>query len=96
MNKLVVHAVHGTWPYGFWNQIFRRTPQIRPGQELPWFLSGSPFYTNVAADLGRDLEWVSYKWSGKNSFAARAEAANKLVDDLSLRSSENQMLNTSS
>ena len=40
--------------------------------------------SNVAADLGRDLEWVSYKWSGKNSFAARAEAANKLVDDLSL------------
>jgi hypothetical protein len=80
--KLVVHSVHGTWPYGLWAQLFRRTPRNTTGKELPWFLKGSSFHVTVAALAGRPLEWVPFTWNGKNSFKARRLAAKALSQQL--------------
>jgi hypothetical protein len=50
--KVVVHTVHGTWPYGLWNQLLRRTGK---GKELPWFENGSSFHKAVVILSGRNL-----------------------------------------
>ena len=72
-SPVIIHAVHGTWPYGSptW-QGRRRTSADWTGAERPWFEPGSAFATTVMQD--RSLTWVPFEWSGDNSFTARQEA----------------------
>ena len=94
--KLIIHAVHGTWPYGLWNQILKRPPARHSSRELPWFANGSSFHKAVAMISGRNLEWVPFIWSGKNSFAARRVAGDEFLKHLFSRLTENRMPSTSS
>lgn len=80
--KLIVHSVHGTWPYGLWRQMFGRTSRTTTSEEPPWFENHSSFQTEVAALTGQHLEWVPYTWSGNNSFEARHLAAKALSTHL--------------
>jgi hypothetical protein len=79
--KLIVHTVHGTWPYGLWAHIVRKTPQVT-GAEPPWFSLGSSFQNTVTALCGRNVEWITFKWSGDNSFYERHLAAKALSQHL--------------
>ena len=74
--KTIVHLVHGTWPYGFG----REEPQ--PDDEPAWFMRASRFRLEVERRLGRPVEFVAFKWSGKNGFAWRQQAALELHDHL--------------
>jgi hypothetical protein len=67
--KVVVHAVHGTWPYGLWAQMLKKRSQ-KIGGARPWFLEGSSFQIELAKLTGRTLTWVPFEWNGKNSFSA--------------------------
>jgi hypothetical protein len=80
--KLVVHSVHGTWPYGLWRQMFRKASRATTNKEPPWFENHSAFQAEVAALTGQHLEWVPYTWSGRNSFEARHLAAKGLSKHL--------------
>jgi hypothetical protein len=74
--EVIIHAVHGTWPYGLWAALLRRRPkQIK---DPLWFMGQSSFQKEVANLLSRSVQWVSFEWDGKNSFASREEAAKKL------------------
>ena len=74
---MIIHAVHGTWPYGppTWRGR-RRTRADWAGAERPWFEPGSAFATAVMQ--GRSLTWVPFEWSGDNTFTARQEAIDRL------------------
>jgi hypothetical protein len=72
--KVVVHAVHGTWPYGLRAQVLRRRPAT-DSDDIPWFLAGSSFHSELVGLSGRTIEWVPFEWSGANSFARRHAAA---------------------
>jgi hypothetical protein len=80
--KLIVHAVHGTWPYGFWAHLIGRSPHSAANKELPWFIDGSPFQSAISTLSGRQLQWIPFMWSGTNSFTARRVAATSLVQHL--------------
>jgi hypothetical protein len=67
--KLIVHLVHGTWPYG----PGRQEPE--EGEPPAWFEDGSPFREEVQAHADRSLEYRAFRWSGENSFTARHQAA---------------------
>jgi hypothetical protein len=79
--KIVVHAVHGTWPYGLWAQMLKKRSQ-KIGGARPWFLEDSSFQIELAKLTGRTLTWVPFEWNGKNSFSARASAAVALSQHL--------------
>ena len=68
MGRVVVHLVHGTWPYG----PFRRS---KPKKPTGWFDEGSSVRKALQKASGNVAEFVEFPWSGKNSFAARQEAA---------------------
>jgi hypothetical protein len=76
-SKLIIHSVHGTWPYGLWRQTFGKTSRVKD-KEPPWFEDHSSFQIELATLTGRRFEWVPYRWSGKNSFEARHGAAKAL------------------
>ncbi len=78
--RLVVHAVHGTWPYGILCHIVGATPVIPGDSDLPWFLLGSQFQIAVEKEIKCPLAaWVPFRWSGNNSFAARSSAGKALA-----------------
>ena len=86
--RVIVHLVHGTWPYGLWTsllhncRILRRLCRCgrkafirRRLQERLWFQPRSEFRKEVAARAGIPLRFASFRWSGSNSFTARSEAS---------------------
>lgn len=52
---------------------------------ISWYEQGSDFCAEVRQVAQRDIEFVSFKWSGKNSFTARNKAAQKLREHLKLQ-----------
>ncbi|GGI21266.1 hypothetical protein [Bradyrhizobium guangdongense] len=80
-SKLIIHSVHGTWPYGLWRQMFGKTFRVKD-KETPWFEDHSSFQIELATLTGRRFEWVPYRWNGKNSFEARHGAAKALAQHL--------------
>jgi hypothetical protein len=74
--RLVIHTVHGTWPYGPGKQWrlnkLGHSDSLYAGAEVPWFLEQSEFAENVLK--GRPARWLPFKWTGSNSFKARADA----------------------
>jgi pimeloyl-ACP methyl ester carboxylesterase len=71
---VVVHLIHGTWPYGF----FRRTPGKRPA----WFEDGSAVRKAIAESADVPIDFRAFPWSGRNSHAARTLAARILYDHI--------------
>jgi hypothetical protein len=78
---LVIHTVHGTWPYGF---VAHGTKRQRNAQHMepPWFLNGSQFQSAITAKIRREHVWVPFEWSGRNSFFARRLAAKEFSQHL--------------
>jgi pimeloyl-ACP methyl ester carboxylesterase len=64
---VVVHLVHGTWPFG----LFRRSS----GTRKAWFENGSAVRKNIEAQAGCPIQFREFQWSGCNSFSARWKAA---------------------
>lgn len=88
---VVVHLVHGTWPYGWRAGGFRRRLlhglssnrcRQRLLRERFWFQPGSAFRKEVAAITGAGLKFVPFRWSGDNSFRARDAAATRFLQHL--------------
>ena len=88
---VVVHLVHGTWPYGWRAGGFRRRLlhglssnrcRQRLLRERFWFQPGSAFRKEVAALTGAGLKFVPFRWSGDNSFRARDAAATRFLQHL--------------
>jgi hypothetical protein len=80
---VIVHTVHGTWPFGLWRAIIRRQLEKTPCRTDYWFLDGSDFQFHVTGLVERRVKWVTFRWSGRNSFAARHLAATQLSNHLS-------------
>jgi hypothetical protein len=82
--QLVIHAVHGTWPYGILKQWCLKRHGHRDalyvGSEIPWFLEQSEFAQNVLKN--HPARWLAFKWSGANSFTARADAISAFREQL--------------
>jgi pimeloyl-ACP methyl ester carboxylesterase len=76
---IVLHLVHGTWPEGGW--LAHHFPRFRTKKPL-WFQEGSEFRKDIQAGLRIKVEFRVLLWSGRNSFLARADAAEKLVKAL--------------
>src|SRR6187402_2373 len=76
--QVVIHLVHGTWPYG-------PLPKIFPPKELGWFEEGSRFRNVLLSgfDANSVVFGAPFSWSGRNSFADRKRAARSLVDEIS-------------
>jgi len=74
---LVIHAIHGTWPYGALKQ--RRLSKhghntsLHRLDHVPWFYETSTF----AQDLlkATQARWHTFEWDGRNSFEARRIAS---------------------
>jgi hypothetical protein len=67
-HTVVVHLVHGTWPYGLLGIRWRR--------RLPWFHPKSPTRTSIRSRVRGHVIFRRFKWSGRNSFLAREAASN--------------------
>ena len=81
---MVVHAVHGTWPYGLWTQMLsRKAPKLESGS-LPWFIEGSGFHEYIKQNSRRAIIWIPFNWTGANSFGARHEGARSFSKHLAL------------
>jgi hypothetical protein len=80
--RLIIHAVHGTWPYGLAAHMTRRIWGRVAPRELPWFINGSAFHLAIADLIDRPLQWAPFEWSGSNSFSARSLAAKELSQHL--------------
>ena len=78
---VIIHAVHGTWPYGppTWRGR-RRTREEWTGTGRPWFEGESAFVTAVTGE--RSLTWLPFVWSGDNTFTARQEAIDRFYTHL--------------
>lgn len=61
---VVIHLVHGTWPYGIFG--FGRQS---------WFDEGSSFRASIGVGLGDNVTFRVCRWSGKNSVAERKKAS---------------------
>lgn len=73
--SLVVHLVHGTWPYG----LFRTRPKSPLAQRAPeWFEPGSETQQTLRDLTDAPLQFESFCWSGGNSFRDRNAAARAL------------------
>ncbi len=82
--ELVIHTVHGTWPYGYSHQpeLEKNVHSFSLGDDeiLPWFLEGSAFERAVIGES--NAIWKPFKWKGTNSFRTRAEAAHDFHEHL--------------
>ncbi|MCG7874649.1 MAG: lysophospholipase [Candidatus Thiodiazotropha lotti] len=76
MAKVIVHLVHGTWPYG----PLRKHPVENRSQT--WFEDGSAFRANLEQFSSRPIHYKVFRWSGKNSFSAREKASRKFHEHL--------------
>jgi len=82
--RLVIHAVHGTWPFGIRKQWRLRkdghSDSLYAGAEIPWFLEQSDFAQSVLKS--HPARWLAFKWNGSNSFKARADAISAFREHL--------------
>jgi hypothetical protein len=67
---VIVHLVHGTWPFGFFGRLFSTTKA--------WFEEGSEFRQNVEALAECAIDYREFRWPGENSVAERYQAAGEL------------------
>jgi hypothetical protein len=74
LDPVIVHLVHGTWPFGPFGRLF--------GAKKAWFEDGSPFQKAVESLADRPLEFQPFPWSGRNSVMARLNASEKLAHHL--------------
>lgn len=79
--KLVVHLVHGTWPYG----LLRLKRPSKAAHGTLWFDVVSDFAYRIKADLGSEVVLESFLWSGSQSVVARAAASEEFLDYLQER-----------
>jgi hypothetical protein len=84
LGDLVIHSVHGTFPYGASKQrklgAQGHNPSLYSPGNVPWFLPESDFAKEI---LNRcPARWSAFTWSGKNSFAARREAIDSFYGQL--------------
>ena len=86
---LIVHLIHGTWPEGIWVSLKRwawaSLPYTPEKGSAFWFQSEHGFCRQLADQLtaaGFAAELRPFVWSGANSFAARAQAADEFVPHL--------------
>ena len=77
--RVLVHLVHGTWPYGL---LGRFIPALRHRRPPPWFEAGSEFWLDLAQKVHCKVELKPFHWSGANSLGARLSAAQRLRDDI--------------
>jgi hypothetical protein len=78
---VLVHLVHGTWPFGLFGRFFINTKA--------WFEDGSLFRNNVARFADCSIEFREFRWSGKNSFSARWRASSQFSEYLERTCLEN-------
>src|SRR5688500_13765913 len=71
---VVVHLVHGTWPFGPW--------RTSGGRIKAWFEDGSAIQEALARHAGCSVDFRVFRWSGHNSCAARAEASRLFVQHM--------------
>lgn len=91
-NHIIIHLVHGTWPCGRGKKARERWDELRNGTLDPdrfWFVEGSRFCREIERSAGRSIKFVTFTWSGENTFTDRHEAATQLHKHLadSLRAS---------
>ena len=81
---LIVHLVHGTWPFG---PFGKKSPQGKPA----WFEQTSAFRKQITKSYGAEIQFRQFRWSGRNSHLERMRAADALVEQLkeTIRSSPN-------
>jgi len=77
-NPVVVHLVHGTWPYG----PFRKRPPSELDATRPWFDSASAFAGELYSRSREAMIFESFHWTGKQSMGARAKASEEFLDHL--------------
>lgn len=82
--SVVVHLVHGTWPYGPFGK--------QSGKVKAWFEEGSPVRAALASSERCATDVRVFKWSGRNSVDARASAARDFLEHL--RQSLNERADT--
>ncbi|MBO1906570.1 hypothetical protein KHP60_15995 [Microvirga sp. 3-52] len=85
-DDLIVHTVHGTWPYGFVRHVGRRIFGSRASSrnKPSWFEEGSGFCKDIIGQVNSPIVWVPFSWSGNNSFLSRRTAAIELAERLRL------------
>lgn len=67
---VVVHLVHGTWPYGLWRGRYPKGDY--------WFHPRSSFREAIVKAAGVPVQFCVHLWSGRNSFPARKQIADKI------------------
>ena len=72
---VIVHLVHGTWPFGLFRTNRGKRPKV-------WFEDGSTVRNRIACLTKISIQFETFQWSGKNSFSARREASDQFVDHL--------------
>ena len=75
--NVVVHLVHGTWPYGW----LRKRPPL-DGRKPTWFEDHSQFRQTIRLLCHSPIVFVPHFWSGRNSTRSRDLAARQLAGDL--------------
>ena len=76
-----VHLVHGTWAYGLplarcWFRGFRAR------KSRLWFQPASRFRRSLQENVDVPLHFIHFRWSGRNSFLARQQAAVEFSEHL--------------
>ena len=71
---VVVHLVHGTWPFGFFGR-WSNTAKA-------WFEDGSAVRNNIQTLADRPIQFREFRWSGRNSLNARSKASDELYEYL--------------
>lgn len=83
-DDVVIHSVHGTYPYGLGQQW-----KLSKGQHdasfykrdnIPWFYEQSEFAQAILKT--RPARWQPFLWDGCNSFASRRDAAEAFASQL--------------
>jgi hypothetical protein len=64
---ILVHLVHGTWPFG----LFGR----RSDTTKAWFEDGSTVRANIQTLVGHPIQFQAFRWSGRNSLNERWKAS---------------------
>ena len=71
---VVVHLVHGTWPFGPFSKS--------SGPTKAWFEVGSAVLAKIEEVHGHKIHFEEFHWSGKNAFFERMNAAVKFSQRL--------------
>jgi hypothetical protein len=78
---VVVHLVHGTWPFG----PFRS----RSRDKKAWFEEGSEVRNAIEHHVGSHVDFRIFIWSGRNSLSERIKASSALIAHMDLALQEN-------